>query len=120
MSTDDEAQFDVGDTAAFDATFRDTTQAATDAAGLAEKTRTGIDPGLLVDPGTVALKVRTPAGVVTTYTYAAAEIVRLSVGKFRKAIVALPTAGVWKYRWEATGANAAVEPGRFGVRAADF
>lgn len=55
----------------------------------------------LTDPTTVTLKIMAPDKTVTTYTYAAGEITRLSVGKYRKDYEPT-TAGEWKYRYIGT------------------
>jgi hypothetical protein len=62
--------------------------------------------GALADPTAVTLRIRTPAGVVTSYT--GAQILRESVGVYSKAL-AYDMAGYWGIRWEATGAVMAAE-----------
>jgi hypothetical protein len=57
--------------------------------------------GALVDPATLTLTVRTPAGVDTTTTSPAAPIVHDSTGTYH-ADVALPEAGIYTYQWETT------------------
>lgn len=58
----------------------------------------------LVDPDTVAIKILSPGGVETSYTYAAAEIEKTSTGLYTYDLV--PTSGgVWFYRWLTTGAD---------------
>jgi hypothetical protein len=54
------------------------------------------------DPTTVALKVKNPAGVVSTYTYALAQVAKDATGKYHKDI-SLNMSGHWRYRWEGTG-----------------
>ena len=60
------------------------------------------------DPTTVTLVIETPAGVETTYTYAAAQITKASTGNYYKDIV-LSESGYWKYRWTGTGTVATVD-----------
>lgn len=60
------------------------------------------DLGNAADPEVVALKVMTPSGSISTYTFADAEVTRDATGSFYKNID-LPTAGTWKYRWEGQG-----------------
>jgi len=59
--------------------------------------------GNLVDPTEVTLQVRTPAGVISSYTYGAAEVTRESLGVFTKGVT-LDASGVWYYRYKGTGA----------------
>lgn len=56
----------------------------------------------LVDPGTVMLRVRDPAGNVTSYTYAGAQLVRTSSGVYTFNLP-LPLAGTYFYRFEGGG-----------------
>lgn len=73
--------------------------------------------GVATDPTTIALKVRTPDGLTTAYTYAAAQLTRDSAGAYHlDYTTALPGAHV--YRFEGAGAVAAVAEGTFMVRAA--
>ena len=59
------------------------------------------------DPTTVTLKVMVPAGTITTYTYALAEVTKSATGIYYKDI-ALSTPGTWTYRWIGTGTAAGV------------
>lgn len=60
------------------------------------------DAGALVDPPTLALKVRDPTTTVTTYVYGTdAIIVRDSIGLFH-ADVPLDAAGMWVIAWPTT------------------
>ncbi len=59
------------------------------------------DNGVLADPATLTLKVRTPAGVIATYTYPGAPIVKDSVGVYHPDIV-LTAAGTWVAQWATT------------------
>lgn len=72
--------------------------------------------GVNTDPTTISLAVTTPAGVTTTYTYAAAEITRTAAGVYTKTITA-SAAGTWVYTWTGTGAVADIAPGYFVVSA---
>lgn len=68
----------------------------------------------LIDPTTLICKVEDPTGTKVTYTYgSSAELTRLGLGLF-KLRIAVAVAGVWKYRWTATGA-AGVDEGTFLV-----
>lgn len=68
------------------------------------------------DPTTISLAVTTPAGVTTTYTYAASQITRTAAGVYTKDIT-LSEAGTWAYVWTGTGAAADVADGTISVRA---
>lgn len=57
----------------------------------------------LTDPSAVTLEVRDPAGAVATYTYAASQITRASLGIFTRPQL-LDQSGVWYYRFTGTGA----------------
>jgi len=59
--------------------------------------------GVDTDPTTVALKIKDPEETITTYTYAASEIIKDAVGKYHKDIP-INASGRWYYRWEGTGA----------------
>lgn len=60
--------------------------------------------GTPTDPDTIVFKVRTPAGVETTYTYAIGPtVVRDGVGQYHVDVL-LNQTGRWWYRWEGTGA----------------
>ena len=60
--------------------------------------------GVLTDPTTVTLKVKSPTGATTTYTYALGEITRTGVGAYKKTLPAsiLPE-GRTVYRYLGTG-----------------
>lgn len=72
--------------------------------------------GVNTDPTTISLAVTTPAGVTTTYTYAAAEITKTAVGIYTKTITAT-AAGTWVYVWTGTDVAADIAPGFFTVSA---
>lgn len=60
--------------------------------------------GVLTDPTTVTLKVKSPAGVTTTYTYAMGEITRTGAGAYKKTLLASALAeGRTVYRFLGTG-----------------
>ena len=69
------------------------------------------------DPTTVSLEVKSPAGTVTTYTYAGAQIARTSAGVYTKTLGAaiLNAAGAWHYSWIGTGTAEGVDQGVIGV-----
>lgn len=71
-----------------------------------------------VDPSTVTLKLRSPAGVQTSYTYAAAQVSRESMGHYYMDYVPVE-AGQWRVRWEATGSQDA-EQTIFDVMPTEF
>jgi len=61
------------------------------------------DDGEPVDPTTVTLKVKSPAGTSFTYVFNTnAEIQRASTGVYWGDVTA-SIAGRWSYRWEGTG-----------------
>jgi len=55
------------------------------------------------DPDVVSLEVTAPDGTSATYTYAAGQVTRASLGVYTRA-VALTIPGAWHYRWQGTGA----------------
>lgn len=75
--------------------------------------------GAATDPTTITLKVKTPAGVIATYTYAAAQITRDSAGNYHKDIT-IDAAGDWWFRWESTGTAQAAEEGVVPIQASHF
>jgi hypothetical protein len=76
--------------------------------------------GNLVDPSVVKFRVRTPAAVVTEFTYGTdADLVKDSAGVYHFD-VALVTAGLWKYRWISTGIGAAAKVVQLDVAEAEF
>lgn len=64
--------------------------------------------GVLTDPTTVTLQVRTPAGVFTTYTYANSQITRNSTGIYHRDVT-LDAEGIWTFRTAGTGAVVAAD-----------
>jgi hypothetical protein len=68
-------------------------------------TDTGCDP---VDPDTVLIKVKSPCGTITTYTYGTdTEVGRTSAGLYT-ADITPDDGGRWHYRWETTGTETTV------------
>lgn len=58
--------------------------------------------GVATDPTGVTLEVLSPSGVLTTYTYAAAEVTRSATGVFTRTQL-LDEEGDWSYRFKGTG-----------------
>lgn len=75
--------------------------------------------GAATDPTTVTLKVRSPAGTVSTYTYGAGQVTKDSVGNYHKDVDA-STSGRWLYRWEGTGTAQAADESAFDIEASAF
>jgi hypothetical protein len=73
--------------------------------------------GVATDPTTVSLTITTPAGVATTYTFAAGEITKDGTGVYHKDIVC-NAAGEWQYQWVGTGAATDTTVGTFTVQEA--
>ena len=71
------------------------------------------------DPTAVTLKVKNAAGVISTYTYALAEITKLSTGIYYKDI-SINDDGIWFYKFEGTGTVAAASEHKFEVRRSEF
>lgn len=75
--------------------------------------------GNLVDPTTVALRVRPPGETVTLYVYGQnADLVRETLATYRFD-VELSKGGEWKYRWISTGTGAASKMGSLYCNEAD-
>ena len=69
----------------------------------------------LFDPTTVTLTVTPPSGTATVYTYAAAEITKVSNGVYSK-IISLTEEGYWDYSWKGVaGDTSIVEKGGLSV-----
>lgn len=74
--------------------------------------------GSRIDPDTVAVKVKSPSGATTTYTYGThAQLSRIAAGMYRLE-VPVTEAGVWNWRYESTGEGQAAEQGAFLANAA--
>jgi len=73
-----------------------------------------------VNPDAIMFKVKTPAGVVTTYTYGTdAALVRDSTGVYH-VDVSVAEAGEYVYRFWSTGTGQAASEGQFVVKATLF
>lgn len=86
---------DVGDVVTITGTFRDAS-------------------GAVVDPTAVTAQVLDPAGTVANPT-----ATRISAGVYAFTI-SVTAAGIWRYRLEGTGANAAAAEGVFAARSSSF
>lgn len=86
---------------------------------LARLTNTFTVDGTETDPTTVSLTVTAPSGTSVTYTYAAAEITKVSTGVYRKD-VACTEDGLWVYVWTGTGAAIDVTAGTWQVFTVDL
>lgn len=90
-------EYDIGDLVSVTVEFRNTS-------------------AVLIDPTGVTFAVRSPAGVVTNYTYGVdAQLVKDAVGKYRVDVNAT-LVGTWRYRWASTGTGQGAEEGQFVVR----
>jgi hypothetical protein len=73
--------------------------------------------GAAVDPTTLTLTVKPALGTAVSYTYAAGEITKDSVGNYHKDItVASGSGGMYYYKFTATGTAIGMQPGSFAVR----
>lgn len=81
------------------------------------------DSNVAADPTTVTLKVKNPAGTVTTYTYAGGTVTKDGTGAYHKDFT-IPSSGDsvggWEYRYEGTGAVTAAVENVFDVRESSF
>ena len=79
--------------------------------------------GVLTDPTTLALELKSPAGVVTTDTYPTNRTgltwTKNATGDYQAVITAaiLSTAGLWYYSYISTGTAAGAEQGQITVNA---
>jgi hypothetical protein len=94
-------QFDIGDVVELQATFTDKN-------------------GAPVDPGTVKVTFKRPSGVETTLTYGVDEQVTKASPRIYTYSTSLDQSGIWYYRWQGTGMNAAAAVGEFEVRKTPF
>lgn len=93
--------FDIGDVIKLSASFTD-------------------DEDVAIDSGQVRLKLKSPAGTTTTYTYGTdADLIKASTGNYYLEF-AITAAGIWFYRWEGNTTNLAAEEGSFFVRETSF
>lgn len=79
--------------------------------------------GAAADPTAVSLKIKNPAGTVTTYTYAGGAITKDSTGEYHMDYTIPSDAasvGGWLARFEGTGSVVAAEETAFSVRASGF
>jgi hypothetical protein len=81
---------------------------------LARLTNTFTVAGTPTDPTTVTLTVTSPSGTAASYTYAAAEVEKVSTGVYRKDVTC-SEAGEWSYKWVGTGSATDTEAGSFTV-----
>ncbi|MFA5053314.1 MAG: hypothetical protein WC565_04610 [Parcubacteria group bacterium] len=73
--------------------------------------------GVATDPTTLTLTVKPGDGTAVSYTYAAGEITKDSVGNYHKDYtVPTGTGGTVYYKFTATGTAIGMEPGSFAVR----
>lgn len=73
--------------------------------------------GDAVDPTTLTLTVKPALGTAVSYTYAAGEITKDSVGNYHKDYTVLSgSGGMVYYKFVATGTAIGSEPGSFAVR----
>jgi len=70
---------------------------------------------VLTDPTGVSVKVKDPAGVVTTYTFGGGQVIKDSAGNYHRDITPA-TPGRWYYRYIGTGAVEATTEDSFRVR----
>lgn len=70
--------------------------------------------GVATDPTTVAVSIKSPSGVTTTYTWAASQVTRNSAGNFQFDFL-VTEAGRWFARWVGTGAAAATREELYDV-----
>lgn len=69
-----------------------------------------------IDPGTVAVLYKNPAGVVTKKVFGTdSEVVKDSTGVYH-IDVDIDADGQWKYRWESTGVGQAAEEAEASVQ----
>ncbi len=93
-----------------------TTRNAYDIGDLVRCTGTFASSGTNVNPDAIMFKVKTPAGVVTTYTYGTdAALVRDATGVYHVDVSATE-AGQYVYRFWSTGIGQAAAEGQFLVK----
>jgi len=81
-------------------------------------TFTDADTDALIDPDVVKLSIRTPAGIVTTYTYGVGgSVVKQAVGQYYS-VINSNQAGFWFYRWWSAGYGQTAREKEFKVRTA--
>ncbi len=74
--------------------------------------------GELIDPDVINVTIKTPAGVLTTYTHVAdANLIKEDVGQYY-AMVNANEPGFWKYRWRSGGYGQTAKEKEFKIRTA--
>lgn len=71
--------------------------------------------GVVTDPSTITLLVRSPKGTKSTYTYAGGQVQRSGTGAYYYDITA-SEAGTWRYSFTGSGALVVSEETRFEVQ----
>jgi hypothetical protein len=72
------------------------------------------------DPTAVTVRVKTPSGVATAYVYGIdASVVKDSTGHYHIDVSVTET-GIYRWRWEGTGAIQAAEEASITVRSSEF
>lgn len=75
--------------------------------------------GAVTDPTTIELKVKDPAGTITTYTFALAQVIRSSAGVYYYDVTP-DQSGTWYYHWKGTGTAQAAAEHEFQVKVSKF
>lgn len=75
--------------------------------------------GVKTDPTTITLKVKDPAGIVTSYTYVGGTVTKSATGMYFRD-VSITQSGEWFYRWEGTGAVETADEAYLVVEASEF
>jgi len=79
--------------------------------------------GVPTAPTDIYVKIRTPAGVKTTYHYGDAppndQIKKETTGAYY-IDVSITASGYWTYRWEGTGTIVAAEEAQYQVKVSKF
>lgn len=70
--------------------------------------------GAAADPGGLALKIKTPAGAITTHAYGGGTVLKDATGAYH-ADIPLAESGQWRWRWEATAPSAGADQGYLHV-----
>jgi hypothetical protein len=76
--------------------------------------------GAPVDPGQVLVRIKSPSGSVTVYTYATdIEVIKESTGRYHTDLD-VDAEGTWFYRWEGRNSNKGASEGSFIIRGSEF
>lgn len=76
--------------------------------------------GAYIDPGGVVVKVRTPGGATSTYTYGVdAAVIKDAVGQYHMDVAA-NLEGTWYFRWEGLTTNKGASESAFVVADSQF